>query len=138
LAIGLLFGVATLCAATAAPPLARVRARARHACTRACRRLRPPHAVPVGPPIEQIAADLRRLQAWLDRYADPRPSPGKATKLTATLIAYDRVLAEACRALEIPESLAETHGLEHEAERLRVQAALREVGFVLATPHRAG
>ena len=111
------------------------RVRVVEAMSRRYRRLRPEAVVPVGAPIEEIAANLRRLQAWLDRYDDPAPQPGKATKLTATLIAYDRVLAEACHALEIPESLAETDGVDREAERLRVQAALVEAGFVLTMPH---
>jgi hypothetical protein len=102
------------------------------------RRRRAPTSAPLGPPIEEIAANLRRLQAWLDRYDDPTPLPGKATKVAATLLAYDRVLADACLALEIRESLGETDGFEHEAERLRVQAALLDAGFVLAAPHRAG
>lgn len=102
------------------------------------RRRHAPKPAPLGPPIEEIAANLRRLQAWLDRYDDPTPLPGKATKVAATRLAYDRVLADACLALEIRESLSETDGFDHEAERLRVQAALLDAGFVLAAPHRAG
>jgi hypothetical protein len=101
---------------------------------RTSKRLR--RCAPVGPPIEDIAANLHRLQLWLDKYADPQPIPGKATKLAATVLAYDRVLAQACCALRIAESLAETAGVDHEAERLRVQAALADAGFVLAAPHR--
>jgi hypothetical protein len=108
------------------------------AISRRYRRLRPRPAAPAGAPIEEIAANLRRLQAWLDTYADPQPLPGKATKLAATVIAYDRVLADACRALEIPESLAETHGIDREAERLRLQSALADAGLVLGSPRRTG
>ncbi len=124
--------------------LAGVRAQPRRlveAITRGCRRWRrwrTPPPTPLGPPIEQIAANLRRLQGWLDRYDGPEPLPGKATKVTATLLAYDRVLADACVALQIAESLDDTRGFEHEAERLQVQAALADAGLVLKAPHAAG
>ncbi len=105
---------------------------------RRCRRWRAPDPVPVGPPIEQIAADLRRLQAWLDIYDRPDPLPGKATKVAAAQLAYDFVLADACHALDVCESLGDTRGFEHEAERLRVQAALVDAGLVLKAPHTTG
>jgi len=95
------------------------------------RRIRPPRPQPIGRPIEDIAASLRRIQCWLDAYADPRPIPGKATKVTAAGIAYDRVLVDACHALEVREALDGTEGLDREAERLRMQAALEDAGLVL-------
>jgi hypothetical protein len=95
------------------------------------RRVRPPRPQPVGRPIEDIAASLRRIQRWLDTYADPRPIPGKATKVFAAGTAYDRVLVDACHALEVPEALDGTEGLDREAERLRMQAALEDAGLVL-------
>jgi len=101
------------------------------AASRRWRRLRPSPAQPAGQPIEEIAASLRRLQRWLDAYADPRPIPGKATKVTAATNAYDRVLIEACRALEVPQGLDGTDGLDREAERLRMQSALIDAGLVL-------
>jgi hypothetical protein len=101
---------------------------------RRCREWRAPDPTPLGPPIEQIAANLRRLQAWLDIYDQPDPLPGKATKVTAAQLAYDCVLGDACRALDVPEALAETRGFEHAAERLRVQVALIDAGLVLKAP----
>jgi hypothetical protein len=98
---------------------------------RGWRRLWPTPAQPVGQPIEDIAASLRRLQRWLDSYAESRPIPGKATKVIAATNAYDRVLVEACRALQVPEGLDGTDGLDREAERLRMQSALVDVGLVL-------
>jgi len=95
------------------------------------RRLWPPPAQPIGRPIEDLAATLRRLQRWLDAYAESRPMPGKATKVIATTTAYDRVLVEACRALDVPEGLDGTDGLDREAERLRMQSALIDAGLVL-------
>lgn len=99
--------------------------------SRRWRRIRPPQPQPIGRPIEDIAASLRRIQYWLDAYADPRPIPGKATKVTAAATAYDRVLADACHALEVPEALDGTEGLDREFERLRMQAALEDAGLVL-------
>jgi hypothetical protein len=98
---------------------------------RGWRRFWPAPAQPVGQPIEDIAASLRRLQRWLDSYADSRPIPGKATKVIAATNAYDRVLVEACRALQVPEDLDGTDGLDREAERLRMQSALVHAGLVL-------
>ena len=113
---------------TASLPLG---ARVRDTISRRWRRIRPPQPQPIGRPIEDIAASLRRIQYWLDTYADPQPIPGKATKLTAAATAYDRVLADACHALEVPEALDGTEGLDREAERLRMQAALEDAGLVL-------
>lgn len=93
--------------------------------------LRREHFEPVGPPIEEIAATLRRLRGWLAIYDDPTPIPGKATKVAATSLAYDRVLVDACRALRITQALGDTVGFDHEAERLRVESALEEAGLVL-------
>ena len=112
--------------------------RVAEAISRRYRRWRPLPTLATCPPIEETAANLRRLQGWLDIYAEPQPLPGKATKLAAAMNAYDRVLADACRALEIAESLTETRGLDREAERLRVQAALADAGFVLGTRRRTG
>jgi len=105
---------------------------------RRCLRWRAPDPTPLGPPIEQIAANLRRVQGWLDIYDRPDPLPGKATKVTAAQLAYDCILADACRALDVAESLADTRGFEREAERLRVQAALVDAGLVLKMPRTAG
>jgi hypothetical protein len=112
--------------------------RAGAAVSRRWHRLRPPRPTPAGPPIEDIAASLRRLQRWLDTYADSQPIPGKATKVFAASMAYDRVLADACHALEVPEALDGTEGIDREAERLRMQAALTDAGFVLAGRRSAG
>jgi hypothetical protein len=108
------------------------------AISRQWHRLRPPRPTPAGLPIEDIAASLRRLQRWLDAYADSQPMPGKATKVTAAAMAYDRVLVDACHALDVPEALDGTEGIDREAERLRMQAALTDAGFVLAGRRPAG
>ena len=102
------------------------------AMARSWSHLRPRPPTAAGRPIEDIAASLRRCQRWLDTYADPRPIPGKATKVIAATDAYDRVLVDACHALDISEDLAGTQGLDREAERLRMQAALGDAGFILS------
>ena len=101
------------------------------AVSRGWYRLWPPPAQPVGRPIEDLAASLRRIQQWLDAYAESRPMPGKATKVIAATNAYDRVLVEACQALQVSEGLDGTDGLDREAERLRMQSALVDAGLVL-------
>jgi hypothetical protein len=51
--------------------------------------------------IEQLAADLRRLAAHLERCyrAD---QPAKMERLAAAALAYDWVLLSACRTLDVP------------------------------------
>ena len=121
-----------VCVLAALPTAGRpLHTRLSDAISRGWRRIRPLKPQPIGRPIEDIAASLRRIQYWLDTYADPRPIPGKATKLTAAGTAYDRVLVDACHALEVPEALDGTDGLDREFERLRMQAALEDAGLVL-------
>jgi hypothetical protein len=133
--------VVTVCLVAAAIlPLAKVplSQRAADAALRLWRQLRPAPLRPTGMPIEEIAATLRRLQGWLDCYADPSPIPGKATKVAAVSLAYDTVLVDACRALNLDQALADTYGLDREAERLRMQAALEAAGLVLGGQRATG
>ena len=121
-----------VCVFAALPPgRLPLQARLRDTISRRWLQIRPPRPQPIGRPIEDLAASLRRIQRWLDAYADPRPIPGKATKVIAAGTAYDRVLVDACHALEVPEALDGTEGLDREAERLRMQAALEDAGLVL-------
>jgi hypothetical protein len=82
--------------------------------------------VPVGPPIEQIAADLRRLG---------RQRLGIATRstvwFTAVQRAYDDRLRMACRSLGVEQHLDELDGLDLEIERVRVEGELLSAGVVL-------
>lgn len=95
-------------------------------------RLAPP-ALPTreGPPLERIATDLRRL-----RPEARRPCQGTAyAKRRGVLAAYDDLLLDACRALEVRTSLASLpEGLEREAERLRLESELERAGLPMATP----
>ena len=86
----------------------------------------PGRTAPVGPPIEQVAADLRRLG---------RQRVGVATRspvwYAAVQRAYDERLVTACRALEIEQHLAELTGLDQEIERVRVEGMLLRAGMRL-------
>ena len=53
------------------------------------------------PPLERLSADLTRLGADLDRI-ERSDLPAKAARLRASGLAYDLVLVDACRALEVP------------------------------------
>jgi len=75
-------------------------------------RRRPP--VPDGPPIERLAADLRRVHRSLVR------------------LAPDTLLAQACQAVgEIHWLDTIPEGIEREVERLRVEDALRRSGLMV-------
>lgn len=83
---------------------------------------------PAGMPLERIARDLRRLRR------SARHSPGEPmARHRGALAAYDDALLDACRALDIGTDLADLpEGVDREAERLRVEAALGEAGIDLA------
>lgn len=91
---------------------------------------------PSCPPIEQVAADLRRLS---------RQRLGIATRspvwFTAVQRAYDDRLHVACAQLGIEEHLAELSGLDLDVERVRVEGLLEAAGLVLrdsSAQHRHG
>lgn len=86
-----------------------------------------------GRPIEQLAADLRRLRADLEH--DQHRS---ATHQIGSRLAYDSLLIEACAMLGVVHELDHpTGGMVREIERVRVEAALQSAGLVL-TDHRRG
>ena len=62
-------------------------------------RPRPPESDNVS--VEQLAADLRRLAALLERTL-VLDQPAKMERLTAAALAYDWVLLSACRTLDVP------------------------------------
>ena len=88
---------------------------------------RPPVA-PAGPPLEQLAADLRRL--YPGAHFPTRGS--RMPKQRGVLMAYDHRLVETARALDVPTTLDDlpAEGFDREAERLRVEHALTEAGLV--------
>ena len=89
------------------------------------RRVHPPDPVPDTVPVEQLAADLRRLAAHLEATYDT-DAPAKMERLRAAALAYDWVLLSACRTLEVP--LPPMPPLDPMA-RLQTEAALASRGL---------
>jgi hypothetical protein len=83
----------------------------------------------VGPPIEQLAVQLRRLSLVL---SDVRPV--SSVRRFGVERAYDETLAKACLALGIEHQLDRVDLADREFERLRVEAMLQEAGLVLRGP----
>lgn len=85
-----------------------------------------PPPQPPGPPIEQLAGDLRRLN---------RLRTGVATRsqvwFNAVQRAYDEGLRVACGQLGIDQYLGEVAGVDLEVERLRVEGELQRAGLAL-------
>jgi hypothetical protein len=79
-----------------------------------------------GPPLEKLAADLRRLRP---EARSPRPGVPMARQ-KGIVAAYDGVLVATARALGVPTSLELLpDGIDREAERLRVENALEASGL---------
>ena len=70
-------------------------------------RLSPAPEPPVGPPIERIASDVRRLRAELQALTPGLPM----ARRIGISRAYDDRLADACRALDVPDTLADSGSL---------------------------
>lgn len=88
--------------------------------------MRSPPGPPTGPPIEKLAADLRRLRP---EARSPRPGVRMA-KQKGIVAAYDEALVATARTLEVPTTLADLPvGLDREAERLRLEDALETAGL---------
>jgi hypothetical protein len=83
---------------------------------------------PRHPPIQALAADLRRVHRLLAEFA---PGTPMARRL-GTRQAYDALLVEACGAVDIEQRLAELpEGVEREVERLRIEDSLRAAGLAI-------
>jgi hypothetical protein len=81
-----------------------------------------------GVPLEQLAADLRRLRALLGEDAHRSAAHQMGNRL-----AYDRLMMEICEMLKIEHELeAESIGVERDIERFRVEAELERAGVVLS------
>ena len=99
---------------------------------RAWRRVRdrvaPQPEGPTGPAIEDVAGSLRRLRPQV-----LAPAPGTTmARRRGTTMAYDDLLAEAARALAIPDALSGMpEGTDRDAERLRLEHDLRQAGLAL-------
>jgi hypothetical protein len=87
-----------------------------------------------GIPIEQLAADLRRL-----RTAVGQDAHRSAAHQIGNRLAYDRILIEVCAMLEIEHELDRDFlGLEQDIERFRVEAELERAGVVVGDDRRFG
>ncbi|MCD6638350.1 MAG: hypothetical protein LT071_00355, partial [Nocardioides sp.] len=81
---------------------------------------------PAGPPIEQIAADLRRVRAQID-HAPPGTPVARRRGWTE---AYDDLLVTACHELGIEQSIRQAHeGSARDLERERVERSLLRAGL---------
>jgi hypothetical protein len=81
-----------------------------------------------GIPIEQLAADLRRLRALLGQ--DEHRS---AAHQIGNRLAYDRLMIQICQMLDIEHELGgDSIGVERDIERFRVEAELERAGVVLS------
>ncbi len=79
-------------------------------------------------PIEQLAADLRRVHRLLVQCPDGTPM----VRRVATRDAYDELLRQACDAVDVRHELDELpEGVERDMERLRVEEALRSAGLTI-------
>jgi hypothetical protein len=117
--------------------------RGRRRETRALRRLdrslsgapvpAPPAEAAAAPTIEQIAADLRRL----DRQRHGGVATESTAWLAAVLRAYDDRLRLASRCLGVAEHLHLLEGIDREIERVRVEGELQAAGLSLrSVAHR--
>jgi hypothetical protein len=93
------------------------------------RRVVPAPEPPRGLPIERIARDARRLHAELATVSSGTPMARRLGLSSA----YDDLLAAACRALDVPDTLSGmAPGPERELERLHVEHELEELGLRLS------
>ena len=96
---------------------------------RRSRRRRGKTLVAPGRPIEQLAADLRRLRTQ-------RLDPGRSRiQREGARLAYEDVLRETANALGITHDFPGTHagaggGLREEVEMLRIEQAILDAGLV--------
>jgi hypothetical protein len=94
------------------------------------RRVIPPPERPTGLPIERIARNARRLHDELATL----PSGTPMARRHGMISAYDELLADACRALQVPDTLTGMDaGPDRELERLHVEQELEDVGLHLST-----
>jgi hypothetical protein len=81
-----------------------------------------------GVPIEQLAADLRRLRGILGNDAHRSAAHQMGNRL-----AYDKLLMQACGMLDIEHDLdRDSIGFERDIERFRIEAELERAGVILS------
>lgn len=88
----------------------------------------PPPPQPSGPPIEQVAADLRRIRTQISQ----APAEMPVARRRGWIEAYDDMLVTACHELGMEERLrAIPDGPERNLERERVERMLTRAGLRL-------
>lgn len=87
--------------------------------------------VPLGLPIERIAADARRLRTQREELLRQVTGPGRRLRTQALDAAYLDTLAAACRALDVPPLPAATSGPAVLAEIRRIETELSRRGLDL-------
>ena len=98
---------------------------------RALRLSQPLPTHPAGPPIEQIAADIRRIRAQIKQ----APSGLPVARMRGWMEAYDDLLVAACQALDLENRLrAVPAGVERDLERERIERLLMRAGLRLGSP----
>jgi hypothetical protein len=99
--------------------------RLRDAIVRRVRPEPPATVMPLRRPVEQVAADVRRLRAAFRR------DGLRFAKWEGTRLAYDAALSEAADTLEITHLLALLPpGVERDNERARVERLLEQTGLL--------
>jgi hypothetical protein len=89
---------------------------------------RPEPDHPKRPPIQQVAADLRRLRRQLERL----PKGASYVRVAGVQRAYDDVLLIACAELDVDTTLNDMPpGTQRDLERLRIEFLLGECGLYL-------
>jgi hypothetical protein len=88
-----------------------------------------PQPVALSPPIEQIAADLRRLHRRRHELQDQQSRPGLALRTRALSAAYTDVLTTACQALDVIPPQVGLTGAIGSSEFARVESDLRARGL---------
>jgi hypothetical protein len=85
--------------------------------------------LPVGPCLESVVGNLRRLRRLV---RDGRPPTQVRT--VALLAAYDETLLEACAMVGVDPPLATATGRDRAFARLLTEAALENAGITLDSP----
>ncbi len=85
--------------------------------------------VPLGPPIEHLAADLRRLRDERGQMVRQEPRPGRGLRTRALNAAYIDALTAACRALDATPPQTDGFGPTATVELRRVESELRGRGL---------
>lgn len=92
-------------------------------------RIWPPPEPPASLTIERIAREARKIRAEL---SSTDPGVPMARRIAVSQ-AYDDLLAEACRALGVPDTFTDLPpGIERDAERLHVEQELGAAGLRLS------